>query len=141
MQLSRNFKALKIWTVIKEHGLEKYGRIVQKNIYQAQYLVKLIKLDSALELSAPAPMNIVCFRFISENSSSYSQKNLNKLNEEIIIQLHERGIAIPSYTTLQGNYVIRVSITNQRSRNEDFDLLVKSVKEIGNELLPTLASS
>ena len=74
-------------------------------------------------------MIIVNFRYVP--GEGY---HLNGLNEEILLQLHERGIAVPSSTTLNGNFSIRVAISNQRSRRVDFDILVGAVLEIGKEL-------
>ena len=51
------------------------------------------------------------------------------------MQLHEQGIAAPSYTTLQGRYCLRIAIANHRSRQEDFDLLAQEVLRIGHELV------
>jgi hypothetical protein len=51
-----------------------------------------------------------------------------------LVELQESGIAAPSYTTLHGEYCLRVAISNHRSRFEDFDLLVKEVLRIGNQM-------
>ncbi len=59
---------------------------------------------------------------------------LNHLNQELLIRLHESGIAAPSYTTLDGRYAIRVAIVNHRSRREDFELLVSEAIRLGREL-------
>jgi glutamate/tyrosine decarboxylase-like PLP-dependent enzyme len=56
------------------------------------------------------------------------------LNQELLIRLQERGIAVPSGTVLDGKFAMRVAITNHRSRREDFDLLVESVVQLGREL-------
>ena len=61
-------------------------------------------------------------------------EELNALNKEILMQLHEQGIAAPSYTTLNESYCLRIAIANHRSRQEDFDLLAEEVVRIGNEL-------
>jgi len=63
---------------------------------------------------------------------------LNALNKEILIQLQEQGICAPSYTTLHGQYCLRVAIANHRSVQDDFDLLVKEVVRIGRELTTQL---
>ena len=131
VELSRGFKGLKIWMSIKEHGIEKYGRMVEQNIEQARFLTQLIERTPNLELLAPTSMNIVCFRY---NDGISDQKELNKINEEIVIQLHERGIAVPSYTKLHGNYAIRVAITNQRSTREDFEILVTSILDFSKDI-------
>lgn len=131
MELSRGFKALKVWMSLKENGMQKYRQLVRQNIRQAQYLAALIKLETSLELMADASLNIVCFRYVA---TSADQEKLNHINKEILMLLHERGIAAPTYTFLNGNYVIRVAITNHRTRLTDLDQLVKAVIQIGEEL-------
>jgi len=128
VQLSRGFKALKIWMLLKEHGVAKYGRIIQQNVEHTRYLAALIKAAPELELLAPVPLNVVCFRFRAEHLCDLQ---LNKLNEEILFRSHESGIAIPSYTTLQGKYALRVAITNHRSRRDDFALMLREVIKLG----------
>jgi aromatic-L-amino-acid decarboxylase len=132
VQLSRGFRALKAWMLIKEHGIRKYGRLIHQNVHQARYLADLVDQHPDLERMAPVPLNIVCLRF---NPGSLDPSALNHLNEEILLRLHERGIALPSYTMIDGQYVLRVAITNHRSRLEDFDLLVHSVADLGQEMV------
>ena len=62
---------------------------------------------------APVVMNIVCFRY---NPGGLSVEELNALNEELLIRLHESGIAAPSYTTLDGEYCLRAALSNHRTR-------------------------
>ncbi|HET7375379.1 MAG TPA: aminotransferase class V-fold PLP-dependent enzyme, partial [Anaerolineae bacterium] len=62
-QLSRGFRALKVWLSIKEQGIAKYGRLIKQNVDQCQYLTRLIQAAPELELLAPTALNIVCFRF------------------------------------------------------------------------------
>lgn len=131
LQLSRGFRALKIWMSIKEHGITKYRRLVEQNIAQAKYLASLVESSEDLEILAPVPLNIICFRFVAEN---LNDKQLNEINEEILLQIHDSGIAVPSYTNIRGKFAIRCAITNHRSRREDFNLLVEKVSEIGHEL-------
>jgi glutamate/tyrosine decarboxylase-like PLP-dependent enzyme len=131
MELSRGFKALKIWMSLKQNGLETYRTLIRQNLQQAQYLAELIQLQPALELLAPVPLNIVCYRY---NPGKGTDKELNALNKEILMRLHEQGIAAPSYTMLNGQYAIRAAITNHRSRFGDFELLVNETIRIGNEI-------
>ena len=133
LQLSRQFRALKVWMSIKEHGLNRFGRMIARNVEQAHYFGQLVENDPTLELMAPIGMDIVCFRF---NPGDLDDEGLNALNKEILMQLHEQGIAAPSYTTLNGRYCLRIAIANHRSRQEDFDLLAQEVVRIGEELVP-----
>ena len=131
MELSRGFKALKVWMLLKEQGLEKYRRQVRQNIQQIQYLASLIKNEPTLELLADPALNIVCYRY---NPGNLNDEELNMINKEILMQLHEQAIAAPSYTMLKGRYAIRVANTNHRSRQEDFDALIKETIRIGKEI-------
>lgn len=132
LQLSRQFRALKVWMSVKEHGLDRFGRMIARNVEQAHYFAQLVENDPTLELMAPVGMDIVCFRF---NPGNLDTEQLNALNKEILMQLHEQGIAAPSYTTLQERYCLRIAIANHRSRQEDFDLLAREVVRIGHELV------
>jgi aromatic-L-amino-acid/L-tryptophan decarboxylase len=131
LQLSRQFRALKVWMSIKEHGLDRFGRMMTRNVKQAHYLGQLIEKEQDMELLAPIGLNIVCFRF---NPGKLDDETLNELNKEILIQLQEQGICAPSYTTLHGRYCLRAAIANHRSVQEDFDVLVEEVVRIGQEL-------
>lgn len=131
VQLTRNFQGLKVWMSLKEHGIRKYGRMIEQNVQQAKYLVSLIQNEDELELLAPAPTNIVCFRY---RIPGMDDEKLNALNQELLMRLHESGIAVPSYTTLHGRYAIRVANTNQRTRRSDFNLLIEAVLQIGRSL-------
>lgn len=130
IQLSRGFRALKVWMSIKEHGIKKYSRLIQQNVDQAQYLAGLVENSTELQLLAPAPLNIVCFRFADGGHDD----ELNELNKELLIQLYESGIAAPSQTVINGKYALRVAITNHRSRREDFQILLKEVIRLGKSL-------
>lgn len=135
LQLSRRFRALKVWMSIKEHGLDRFGRMIERNVKQAHYLGQLVENEPAMEMLAPIGLDIVCFRF---NPGLLDEKTLNALNKEILVQLQEQGICAPSYTTLHGQYSLRVAIANHRSVQNDFDVLAKEVVRIGEELAAQL---
>jgi glutamate/tyrosine decarboxylase-like PLP-dependent enzyme len=126
--LSRGFRSLKAWMSLKEHGARKYGRLIQQNIDQAHYLAALVEAEPQLELAAEVTLNVVCFRYLKPGLNNEA---LDALNKQIMVELQEQGLAVVSGTILDGRYVLRVALTNHRSRREDFDLLVKEVVRIG----------
>lgn len=132
LQLTRGFRALKIWMALKEHGLDKFRRLIRQNIAQARYLAALVEKQPSLELLAPVSLNVVCFRF---TSTHLDENALNELNRELLMRLHEAGIAVPTSTVLQGKYALRAAITNHRSRKEDFEVFVRETVRLGNECL------
>ncbi len=131
VQLSRGFRALKVWMSFKAHGARTLGRLVEQNVAQAGYLKGLIEAHPRLELLAPVPLNVVCFRVIAPGLDDAA---LNSLNKEILLRVQESGVAVPSSTVLRGRFALRVAITNHRSRQEDFDLLVDAVLAAGEAL-------
>ena len=131
VQLSRSFKALRAWTALKTEGTDRYGQQIEQNIQQARYLTKLVENRDELELLAPTAMNIVNFRYVD---NSLDDEKQDDLNAEILMRLHERGIATPSSTVLNSRFSIRVAICNHRSTRADFAALVDAVSSIGKEI-------
>ena len=132
VQLSRSFRALKAWMSMQVHGAEKYGALIHQNVQQANYLKKLVEDNPELELTAPVPLNIVCFRYVDTN---LSEDQLNTLNAELLIRLQESGVAIVSNSTLKGKYSLRANNTNHRTRQEDLHILVEEVVKLGRQLV------
>jgi aromatic-L-amino-acid/L-tryptophan decarboxylase len=132
LELSRGFRALKVWFCLKEHGLKTYQALVEQNVAQAQYLGELVKDDPRLELLAPVPLNVVCFRF---KGGINDEAKLHALNNEILLRLQESGVAAPSSTVISGRFAIRVANCNHRSRREDFEMLVREVIRHGDEIV------
>ncbi len=130
-ELSRGFRALKVWFALKEHGIRGIARKVEDNCRQAAYLAERVEEHPDLQLSAPVSLNIVCFRYFVP---SMATEALNQLNSEIVMKVQETGIAAPSTTKLHGVLAIRVNITNHRSTFADFDILVDAVVSAGRDL-------
>jgi glutamate/tyrosine decarboxylase-like PLP-dependent enzyme len=132
LDLTRSFKALKTWMSLKADGIEKHARIIEQNVDQLQYLVRRVQQDERLELLAPAPLNIACFRFVD---AALDDTALDSLNQELLLRLQERGIAVPSSTTINGRFALRVAHVNHRTTWADIDVVIDAVSAIGGELL------
>ena len=131
-ELSRGFRALKVWFTMKEHGLDRLGRKIGDNCRQAEWLGRRVGRSTFLELMAPVTLNIVCFRFVDQR---LTEKEFDAVNREIVIRLQETGIAAPSTTRLNGRLAIRVNITNHRTVIEDLEILVKAVEDTGKAIV------
>jgi len=131
VQLSRGFRALKVWMSIQEHGIDKFGRLILQNVKQARYLHSRVASTNELELLAGVPLNIVCFRYVGSLSDDAA---IDALNKELLLRLHEGGVAAPSNSLVDGKFALRVCITNHRSVTEDFDVLVREVVRLGKTL-------
>jgi glutamate/tyrosine decarboxylase-like PLP-dependent enzyme len=129
LELSRGFKALKIWMAFKEQGSAKFGRLIAKDIALAQYMEKQVQAQPLLELFAPVDLNIVCFRHVAKDESTSKA-----LNTEIMLRLQERGLAVPSDTTVQGKHGLRCAFNNHRTQREDIDGFLLDVLQIAREI-------
>jgi glutamate/tyrosine decarboxylase-like PLP-dependent enzyme len=115
---------------LKEHGTERFGRMIDRNIAQVHYVGERVARENDLEMTAPIGLDIICFRF---NPGGKTEDALNALNKEIKVQLEERGIAAPGYTTLGSQYCLRFAIANHRSTLSDFDDVLDAILSIGRE--------
>lgn len=132
LQTSRGFKALKIWMSLKEHGVEKFGRLIDQNIAQGHYLSALIEAETLLQLVVPTNINIVCFNY---RLAGMDGAALKALNTELMLRLQEQGVAAVSDTTVHGEHCLRAAINNHRTRREDLDLLVRETIRLGGEIV------
>ena len=121
--LSRGFRALKTWFTLKVHGADAIGATITRSCELARYLEHRIRAEPALELLAPAQLNIVCFRYRAGD----------RINADIVAGLQESGIAAPSTTMLDGKLAIRAALFNHRTRTDDLDALVDGVLRLGGE--------
>lgn len=125
--LSRGFRALKTWFTIKVYGTDKLGQVISETCRLARYLAQQVQAQPMLELLAPVALNIVCFRYRCADERVDS----DNLNREIVADLHESGIAVPSTTTVDGKLAIRAAIVNHRTGVQDIDALLSAVLAIG----------
>lgn len=132
LDLTRGFKALKVWMQLQADGVSKLGRIIEQNVRQTQDLVRAIDEHAELERLAPAPLNVVCFRYCAP---TVDESAAGAFNAELLARLQERGIAVPSGTMIGGRYAIRVAHVNHRTTSADLALLLDAIVEIGREMV------
>jgi glutamate/tyrosine decarboxylase-like PLP-dependent enzyme len=131
LELSRGFRALKVWWTIKEQGLDRLARAIARNCAQAQRLADLLRANPHVEIAAPVSLNIVCCRYVAPGLEGPA---LDDLNAALVVAMQMRGTAVTSTARIRGRLCIRVCITNHRSRDADFDLLAAEIAEIGARL-------
>jgi aromatic-L-amino-acid decarboxylase len=122
---------------LKEHGIEKFGRLIDQNIAQAHYLSTLIEAEPLLELVVPTNINIVCYRYRRDGMDGEA---LKKVNTEIMLRLQEEGIAVLSDTTVHGEHCLRVAINNHRTRRDDLERLIRETLRLGDEIVSTITA-
>jgi aromatic-L-amino-acid decarboxylase len=113
--LSRGFRALKVWFALKTYGLDALGAVIGRTCELAAELARRVAASEELELLAPVGLNIVCFGYVGAD------------NAAIAADLQEAGRVAPSTTTLNGRTAIRAAIVNHRTGPEDIEALVEGV--------------
>jgi aromatic-L-amino-acid decarboxylase len=134
IQQSRSARSLKVWFTLKHYGFEQLGRMIFKNVRQAEWFASLVSANSSLELLTPATLNIVCFRYAD---ADLAPEERNELNSAIMVALHERGIAAPSPYVADGRIYIRCALTNHRTTDADLQALLDGVIALAAEFTET----
>ncbi len=132
LQTSRGFRALKVWMALKQHGVAKFGRLIDQDIAHARYLTDRIEAVPNLSLCFPTAINIVCFRY---DPGGLPEAALKRLNTEIMVRMQEAGIAAISDTTVSGRHCLRAAINNHRTTRADLDILIDEVVRQGTALI------
>ncbi len=130
-QLTRRFRALKLWMSFKYFGLKAFRNAILKGIHLAEYAESFVKSKSELELITPAQLGILTFRFIRKNIKI---NGLNKINSEIINRLVKDGYAMISSTVLGNKVVLRMCIINPRTTESDIDNTINRIVELGENI-------
>jgi glutamate/tyrosine decarboxylase-like PLP-dependent enzyme len=126
IDLSRGFRALKVWVTLRHYGIAQLGAMIAKNCRSAAHLGKLIEESELFELAAPVSLNICCFCLKGTRAIEPGDAVIARLVEEIQLS----GIAAPSTTRIGTRLCVRVAILNHRSTDNDLEMLFKSACEI-----------
>lgn len=127
--LSRSFKALKVWFTLQVYGAEQLGKMMERTCDLANYLAKRIAETPELELLAPVTLNIVAFRYRSPDA--------DRVNAEVVIAIQESGVAAPSSTVVNGCFAIRAAIFNHRTTELEVDKLIDATLRFGRMFAQT----
>ncbi|HTJ25910.1 MAG TPA: aminotransferase class V-fold PLP-dependent enzyme [Candidatus Limnocylindria bacterium] len=126
LELSREFRALKLWFTMRHFGVERLAAVVARTCELAGALAARVEADPALELLAPVPLNVVCFRV--HPTGMEDEAALDALNAAIAVAVQESGEAVPSTTRIGGRLALRACIINHRTVEEDLDVLLAAVR-------------
>ena len=132
LELSRRFRALKVWLSVRYHGFQAFRDSINLNIAQAQRLAEAIRKDSNLELIAVGDLSVVCFRF--GNADTTPLEELNRMNASLLKRIVDRGKIYLSNASLGSRFCLRACIVNHRTTDADIDAVVPEVLASAREL-------
>jgi len=138
VQLTRSFRALKLWMSLKTFGVGAYRRAIQRGVSLAELAESLLRASSRWNVVTRAQLGIVTFRYVAGEAPADEG---DRLNREIAGELAEGGYALLSTTVLDGRTVLRLCTINPRTTGDDIRGTVERLESIGDRLVRNLASN
>ena len=130
LQLTRSFRALKVWMSIQTFGMAAFRRSVQKGLDLTERAGALVRASEVLELLSPPSLGVVCFR-VNPRGSGLAEEALEALNGQIQARIIEAGTAMMSSTRLRGTYSLRLCIMNHHTTWEDVRRTLLAIEALG----------
>ena len=132
LELSRRFRALKLWISLRYHGFAAFRESIRKDLAQARRLAEAIKREPKLDLIAAGELSAVCFRFC--RTGAKSEDELDEFNSELLARLLKRGRVYLSNATIAGKFCLRACIVNHRTTDADVDAVIAEVLATAKEM-------
>jgi len=107
--LGRRFRSLKLWAVLRCYGREGLQARIREAIRLAELFEGLVRAEPGWEVCAPRAFSVVCFRRSGPDDE----------NEELLARVNQTGELFISHTKLDGRYVLRLAIGNERTTEAD----------------------
>ncbi|MBT8405293.1 MAG: aminotransferase class I/II-fold pyridoxal phosphate-dependent enzyme [Gemmatimonadetes bacterium] len=134
LQLTRAFRALKVWMGLQVHGRRAHADAVDKGIELGDVAEAALRAAPEIEILSPSSLGIVCFRLRPEaDGVPWPEERLEALNRGIQDTIVAEGTAMMSSTRLRGRYALRLCILNYRSTAADVRAVVERVVALGRE--------
>jgi aromatic-L-amino-acid decarboxylase len=140
-ELSRRFRALKVWMMLKGVGLRALGEAVEKDLACARYLEQLVRASEDFEMLAPVELSIFCFRYVprklkgafsgaDEATRNRIEKELDALNERLLVELQRDGSSYLSNAVVRGRFSLRGCVMNYRTTQRDMEILLDDLRRV-----------
>ncbi|HKO97513.1 MAG TPA: pyridoxal-dependent decarboxylase [Pyrinomonadaceae bacterium] len=126
-ELSRRFRALKIWFTLRYYGTRRLADSITEDNELAKYLAQSVETAADFELLAPVELSICCFRY-SPPELRGNEEALNELNASIMHRVQRGGEAYLSNATIGGKFALRACITNFRTTRADLDFTLEVIR-------------
>jgi aromatic-L-amino-acid/L-tryptophan decarboxylase len=135
-ELSRPFRALPLWMLIKSVGVRVLAEAIEENLACARYFAELVEARADVEMLASG-LSIFCFRYRPAGFGG----DLDVLNERVMLRLQHGGSSYVSNAKVGGKFALRGCVLNYRTRREDMVRLLEDVVVAGRSVLEDLGAS
>lgn len=130
VELSRRFRALKLWLSLRYHGLAAFRSAIRADLDHARNLEAAVSRAGELELLAPVGLSAVCFRC----RPGERHRDADGFNAAVLRRVIERGRVYLSNATLKGRFALRACFVNHRTTDSDVAEIVPEVLQAAREL-------
>jgi aromatic-L-amino-acid/L-tryptophan decarboxylase len=132
-ELTRRFRALKVWMTLAHVGTRAIGEAIESNLDCARYVAELVAGSAEFELLAPVELSIFCFRYRPPGAADGPE--LDRLNEQIMLALQRDGSSYLSNATVHGRFALRGCVLNYRTTRADMEILLDDVRRAAARIL------
>ncbi|HEX4668019.1 MAG TPA: aminotransferase class I/II-fold pyridoxal phosphate-dependent enzyme [Chthoniobacterales bacterium] len=133
-ELSRRFRALKVWMLLKGVGLHSLGEAIEQNLACARHLEALVRASDDFEMVAPVGLSIFCFRHLPALLRKASAQVVDAWNERLLLALQGDGSSYLSNTTLAGRFALRGCVLNYRTTLRDMEILLDDLRRVAHSI-------
>ena len=129
VQLTRGFRALKLWMSLKAFGVDAFKQAIDIGMRNAEYVESLLRAAPCWEIVTPAQLGIITFRYVAEGLEAEALDALNnRIAEKIILS----GFAMISPTILASRHILRMCTINPRTTQQDLDRTIAMLQAYGD---------
>ena len=133
-ELSRRFRALKVWMLLKGVGLDRLSAAIENNLACARHLEAMVQASDDFEMGAPVELSIFCFRHLPAQLRNQSSQAIDAFNERLLVALQRDGSSYLSNTTLGGRFALRGCVLNYRTTLRDMEILLDDLRRVAKSL-------
>ena len=144
-ELSRRFRALKVWMLLKGVGLQALSEAIERDLVCARHFEKLVQNSEDFEMLAPVELSIFCFRHLparlkgalataSPSEREKIEELLDAHNERLLLALQRDGNSYLSIARLCGRFSLRGCVMNYRTTLRDVEILLDDLRRVGAQL-------
>ena len=134
LQLSRSFRALKVWMSIQTFGMGAFRRAVSKGMELAARAEEYVQASPTLEIMNPASLGIVCFR-VNPTDADLNKEALEEINRNVLARVFWEDPAFISSTLLRGTFSLRLCIMNHTTTWDDVRQTLEAIERFGRDAL------
>jgi len=142
-ELSRRFRALKVWMMLRGVGVRALGEAIEKDLACARHLESLVRSSDDFEMLAPVELSIFCFRHIparfkralaGANERERIDEQLDAFNERLLVELQRDGSSYLSNARLGGRFSLRGCVMNYRTTLRDMEILLDDLRRVAQKV-------